>query len=236
MEILEEEVIRPGGHPASGGHLAYLSGGGLYHSAIADYLAAVTNKFAGLAFTGPGPVRMENRIVGWVADLVGYPAGAGGAIFSGRSLANPTTIVVARDAHRLREDRARGLRPGLIVATAGTTETGAVDPLEALATIAGREGCWLHVDAAYGGFFLLTEAGRQAMRGIERSDSTVLDPHKGLFLPWGAGMVVVRDVAALRRRPPRLDTPEGRRVECGSETPWTSSSPRSPAEPSSSRR
>jgi glutamate/tyrosine decarboxylase-like PLP-dependent enzyme len=72
-----------------------------------------------------------------------------------------------------------------------------VDPLDAIAGIARRERCWFHVDAAYGGFFLLTEHGRTAFRGIERSDSVVLDPHKGLFLPYGAGVVVVRDAEPL---------------------------------------
>ena len=84
-----------------------------------------------------------------------------------------------------------------MIAAAGTTDTGAVDPLDAIATIAERERCWFHVDAAYGGFFLLTEHGRQLLRGIERSDSVVLDPHKGLFLPYGAGIVLVRDAQPL---------------------------------------
>ena len=251
IELLEEHVIRPGAHPASGNHLAFLSSGGLYHSALADYLAAVSNKFGGLFFTGPGLVRMENLVVRWVADLLGYPAGAGGCTLSGGSLATLTAITAARDAHRLRAgdvasavvyltsqthhalhkalhiaglgeaqlrtipvdesfrmrpdalaetiaaDRAQGLRPWLVVGTAGTTDTGTVDPLEALAEVAERETCWFHVDAAYGGFFLLTEHGRRLMRGIERSDSAVLDPHKSLFLPWGCGMVVVRDVRTL---------------------------------------
>jgi glutamate/tyrosine decarboxylase-like PLP-dependent enzyme len=96
-------------------------------------------------------------------------------------------------ADAIAADRARGLRPWLVIASAGTTDTGAVDPLEAIADVARREACWLHVDAAYGGFFLLTDHGRAALRGIQRSDSVVLDPHKGLFLPYGAGIVVVRD-------------------------------------------
>lgn len=251
MALLEREAVRPGGHPASPGHLAYIPGGGIYHSALADYLAAVTNKYAGISFTGPGPVRMENQVVRWAADLVGYPAGAGGSIASGGSLATLTAVTTARDAHGLRgadytravvylttqahhavekalriaglaeaplryvdidarfrmrpdalaaaiaADRAAGLRPWLVVAAAGATDTGAVDPLDALADAAQREGCWLHVDAAYGGFFMLTEQGRAVLAGIERSDSVVLDPHKSLFLPWGAGMVLVRDVGAL---------------------------------------
>lgn len=99
----------------------------------------------------------------------------------------------------VREDRARGLSPFLLVASAGTTGTGAVDDLEALAGVAEREGLWFHVDAAYGGFFALTERGRRALRGIESADSVTLDPHKGLFLPYGTGSVLVRDREAMRR-------------------------------------
>ncbi len=116
----------------------------------------------------------------------------------------------------VRADRAAGLRPFLVVASAGTTNTGAIDPLEQIAGIAAREELWLHVDAAYGGFFLLTEPGRAAMRGIERADSLVLDPHKGLFLPYGSGCLLVRDGEALRRAhslraeymPPMQEDPE----------------------------
>ena len=100
-------------------------------------------------------------------------------------------------AQAIAADRAQGLRPWLLVASAGTTDVGAIDPLDELAEIAGRERCWFHVDAAYGGFFLLTESGPSLLRGIERSDSVVLDPHKGLFLPYGSGIVVVRDAAPL---------------------------------------
>jgi len=96
-------------------------------------------------------------------------------------------------------DRRAGRRPLLAVASAGTTNTGAVDDLAGLADVAAEERLWLHVDAAYGGFFLLTERGRALMRGIERADSVTLDPHKGMFLPYGTGAVLVRDGAALRR-------------------------------------
>jgi aromatic-L-amino-acid decarboxylase len=74
-----------------------------------------------------------------------------------------------------------------------------VDDLESIAEIARRERLWLHVDAAYGGFFALTTRGRAAMRGIERADSVALDPHKSLFLPYGVGCVLSRDGGALRR-------------------------------------
>jgi glutamate/tyrosine decarboxylase-like PLP-dependent enzyme len=251
IALLEREVVGPGANPATPAHLAYIPGGGLYHAALGDFLAAVTNKYAGIFFGGPGAARMENMLVRWVADLVGYPPAAAGHIASGGSLATLAALVAAREAHgvagaevsrsvvylttqahhcigkalriaglgeaplhyvamderyRMRpdalseamgEDRARGLRPWLVVAAAGTTDTGAVDPLDAIAAIAGRERCWFHVDAAYGGFFLLTDEGRRLLRGIERSDSVVLDPHKGLFLPYGSGVVVVRDAAPL---------------------------------------
>ncbi|HSE81051.1 MAG TPA: aminotransferase class V-fold PLP-dependent enzyme [Gaiellaceae bacterium] len=90
-------------------------------------------------------------------------------------------------------DLAAGLRPWLVVATAGTTDTGAVDPLSAVADVADAYDLWLQVDAAYGGFFLLTEHGRRILVGIERSRSVTMDPHKGLFLPFGSGALIVRD-------------------------------------------
>ena len=102
IELLERDVVRPGANTASGGHLAYIPGGGIYHGALGDYLAAVSNKYAGIFFTGPGPVRMENMLVRWVADLVGYPPGAAGHIASGGSIANLTAIAAAREAHGLR--------------------------------------------------------------------------------------------------------------------------------------
>ena len=100
---------------------------------------------------------------------------------------------------RIARDRAAGLQPFLVVGSAGTVNTGAVDDLEGLARIAGREDLWFHVDAAYGGFFVLTERGREVLAGIEKSDSLSLDPHKGLFLPYGTGSLLVRDRETLER-------------------------------------
>jgi aromatic-L-amino-acid decarboxylase len=97
------------------------------------------------------------------------------------------------------EDRRAGSVPFLLIGNAGTTNTGAVDPLETLAQIAREEGLWFHVDAAYGGFFHLTERGRARLAGIERADSIALDPHKGMFLPYGTGCLLVRDGEAMRR-------------------------------------
>jgi len=95
-------------------------------------------------------------------------------------------------------DRAEGLTPFLVVSSAGTTNTGAVDPLEAIADLCAREGLWHHVDGAYGAFFHACPELRPLLAGLPRADSLTLDPHKGLFLPYGTGALLVRDGAALR--------------------------------------
>ncbi|HYS78053.1 MAG TPA: pyridoxal-dependent decarboxylase, partial [Candidatus Dormibacteraeota bacterium] len=99
----------------------------------------------------------------------------------------------------IEEDRAKGQRPFLVVANAGTTNTGAIDPLTEVFDLAHRHGLWAHADAAYGGFFRLVPEGEARLRGIEAYDSITLDPHKGLFLPYGTGCLLVRDPATLRR-------------------------------------
>lgn len=96
-------------------------------------------------------------------------------------------------------DRRTGLRPFMVVSSAGTTNTGAVDPLDAVADIAAREGLWHHVDGAYGACFHLVPSMQPLLRGLPRADSITLDPHKGLFLPYGTGALLVRDGEALRQ-------------------------------------
>ena len=95
-------------------------------------------------------------------------------------------------------DRRAGLRPFAVVSTAGTTNTGAVDPLGSIADLCAAQGLWHHVDGAYGAFFNLCDEGRAVLRGMERADSLTLDPHKGMFLPYGTGALLVRDGSALR--------------------------------------
>jgi aromatic-L-amino-acid decarboxylase len=102
-------------------------------------------------------------------------------------------------AQAIRDDRARGLSPFLVIASAGTTNTGAVDPLSSAADVCFAENLWLHIDGAYGGAFVLCEEGRKRLTGIERADSITFDPHKGLFLPYGTGCLLVRDGQRLRR-------------------------------------
>jgi aromatic-L-amino-acid decarboxylase len=114
----------------------------------------------------------------------------------------PTDAELRMDPEALRvhvkTDLAAGRRPFLVAPSAGTTNTGAVDPLDEIADVAAEHEMWMHVDAAYGGFFVLTERGRERFRGIERADSVTLDPHKGMFLPYGTGALVVRDGENLR--------------------------------------
>jgi aromatic-L-amino-acid decarboxylase len=98
---------------------------------------------------------------------------------------------------RISSDRRSGLHPLLVIASAGTTDTGTVDPLNSLADLAESNEMWLHVDGAYGGFFQLTERGRSVLAGIHRADSIALDPHKGLSIPFGVGALIVRDESRL---------------------------------------
>lgn len=101
-------------------------------------------------------------------------------------------------AEAVRRDRTEGLTPFLVVSSAGTTNTGAVDPLDAIADFCAAEGVWHHIDGAYGAFFYLDPSTRPALAGLPRADSLTLDPHKGMFLPYGTGALLVRDGAALR--------------------------------------
>jgi aromatic-L-amino-acid decarboxylase len=251
LDLLFEQVVTKGFGTAGPGYLAYIPGGGIFHSAVADLVADSVNRYAGVFAAAPGLAQIEATVVRWFCEIVGYPETARGILTSGGSLANFSALVTARrerlpedflsgviyvsdqthhsvekaamlagfpegsvrsvpsDASfRLRldalakavsKDRAAGRRPFFVVGNAGTTNTGAVDDLDGLADFCERENLWLHVDAAYGGFFLLTDAGRAIMKGISRANSIVLDPHKGLFLPYGTGSLLVRDGDALRR-------------------------------------
>jgi hypothetical protein len=101
-------------------------------------------------------------------------------------------------ADAIAADERAGRRPFCVVANAGATSTGAVDPIAALADLCREHGLWLHVDAAYGGFAVLTERGRAALGELGRADSITLDPHKWLYQPYECGCVLVRDGLALR--------------------------------------
>lgn len=97
------------------------------------------------------------------------------------------------------QDRADGKQPFCVIANSGTTNTGAVDPLNDLADLCAQEDLWLHVDGAYGAAACLTERGKKLLAGIERADSLSLDPHKWLFQPFEIGCVLVRDARLLKK-------------------------------------
>jgi aromatic-L-amino-acid decarboxylase len=247
ISLLKKNVDAPGLNPASGGHLGYIPGGGIYFSALGDYLADVMNRYAGIFYAGPGAVRMENMLIRWMNKVIGYPATASGNLTTGGSIANLIGIVTARDAKNispstiqrsviylsqqvhhsvdkairiagLKEcivrhipldekfrisapalekqiamDKKGKLNPFLVIASAGTTDVGAIDPLSAIGDISKKHKLWYHIDAAYGGFFILTKEGKKKLRGIEKSDSLVIDPHKGLFLPYGLGVILLKN-------------------------------------------
>lgn len=106
----------------------------------------------------------------------------------------PETVATA-----IRADAAAGHRPLAVVGAAGATNTGAIDPLDALAAVCRQHGVWLHVDAAYGGFAALTERGRRALAGLELADSVTMDPHKWLYQPLECGSLLVRQGHLLQR-------------------------------------
>jgi glutamate/tyrosine decarboxylase-like PLP-dependent enzyme len=121
-------------------------------------------------------------------------------------------------ARMVADDRAAGLTPIAVCANAGTTNTGAVDPIHAMADFCEAQGIWFHVDAAYGGFAVLTEEGRRLFRGLERADSIAMDAHKWLFQPFEAGCLMVKDVR-------RLEAAFSVRPEYLQDTDWGSEHP-----------
>lgn len=250
LQLFREEVNETGLRAASGGHVGYIPGGGIYTAALGDFLAAISNEYAGVAYASPGAVAIENEVLNWLKSTFHYPSTAVGNLTSGGSMANLIALTAARDAYEVKnekipksviylssqahhciqkalriiglgdvivrllpldekyriipeklselveKDAEEGLLPFLVIASAGTTDVGAIDPLNEIATIAKRFNLWFHIDAAYGGFFILTSA-KNRLTGIEKADSLVVDPHKGMFLPYGIGAVLVKNAQAV---------------------------------------
>jgi aromatic-L-amino-acid decarboxylase len=246
LALLKAHVDTPGEMVGPAGNLGYIPLGGLYSSALADFMASISNRYASVFFSAPGATRVERMLLRWIADTIGYPQSAAGDFTSGGSIANLLAVVTARDAHDLKAanfsktvvylteqthhsiqkalytaglkecvlryipldshfrmetdvlektitaDKMAGLHPWLIAA-AGTTDTGAIDPFEDIADIAAAHHLWLHADGAYGASFALCPEGKIKLSGIERSDSMIVNPHKGMFLPLGSGVILVRD-------------------------------------------
>jgi len=246
----QEEVAENGINAASPKHLGYIPGGGVFASAIADFITAVTNPFSSAYYASPGAATMENEVINWLKSVFSFPKNSVGCLSSGGSVSTLIALTAARDKFKIKnnkilssvvylseqvhhstqkalriigledviiryvpldnehkikpdslqeliaKDKADGLNPFLIIATAGTTDTGTIDPLGAIADIATKYKLWYHVDAAYGGFFILTSK-KNLFEGIERADSLIIDPHKGLFLPYGVGAVLIKDSNAV---------------------------------------
>jgi aromatic-L-amino-acid decarboxylase len=224
---------------------------------FADALAAAMNPSC--AGGNHAAIYVERQVIGWLREMLGFPASAMGLLVSGGSMATLTALAVARhvksgvdiraeglrgsaapfafymtteghtcarkaiellgfgstcirtiptgDDYRMQvdalaraisDDLADGIRPIAVVATAGTTNTGAIDDLSAVADVCARHDVWLHVDAAYGGPAILTEEYGPRLQALARADSLALDPHKWMFVPVEAGFVMVRDAAAMR--------------------------------------
>jgi glutamate/tyrosine decarboxylase-like PLP-dependent enzyme len=220
---------------------------------IADYMASAMNPNC---WGGDhAAVHVENRVMRWLADVIGFPATAEGILVSGGSMANFTALAAARRAmtpgnvreegvgaegrprlvvyasdqvhscvdravdllglgtRNLRKlpaddrfripvrllraavaaDRRAGLLPAIVVGTAGTVNTGAIDPLDELADLCAREGLWLHVDGAYGAMATFSAKLKPLFKGIERAHSVAADPHKWLYVPYEAGATLVRE-------------------------------------------
>lgn len=247
IKLLKEHIIKPGLNITSPGFLGYVPGSGLYASALGDYIAAITNRFAGAFYVSPGAARLENILIRWMSHIVGYSRNAGGNLSSGGSLANLIGIVTARQAFNLKskdfsrlvvylssqvhhsvikalritglqeviiryipvdqkfrlrsdflqktilQDQKKKLLPWLIIATVGTTNTGSIDPISEISQLALKNKLWLHVDAAYGGFFILCRNKKKLFQDINKADSITIDPHKGLFIPYGLGAILTKE-------------------------------------------
>ena len=236
----------------------WVMGTGTPLTALAEMLAATMNCNVG-DFDDAASL-VEDQVLAWLKELMGFPADAGGLLVSGGSMANFVGLTVARDAragfdapraglsaaprplaaYASREthssvakslqilgvgrdalrllpvtdafeldvralaeavaaDRREGRQPICVIANAGTVNTGAMDPFEALADFCGAEGLWLHVDGAFGAMAALSPALRPRLRGMERADSLAFDLHKWGYFPVEVGCVLVRDAAAQRR-------------------------------------
>lgn len=250
LDLYQKQVAETGINAASGKHLGYIPGGGVFTAALADFIAAITNPFASVHYASPGAATIENEVINWLKTVFSFPENSVGCLSSGGSISTLIAFTAARDHHKVKnefikkyvvylseqvhhstqkalriiglediviryisldadhkiktdsleeliqKDIAAGLQPFMVVATAGTTNTGAVDPLDEIAGIAKNYKMWFHVDAAYGGFFIMTSK-KELYKGIEKADSMIIDPHKGLFLPYGVGAVLIKDSAAV---------------------------------------
>ena len=178
------------GMPAGTGGLLTSGGSGANLTAIvAARHAAIgedADRLVRLTMYTSDQAHSSVRRAGWIAGIPREHI---------RAVATDDQLRLRPDAlqEMITADRAAGFIPFLVAASAGTTNTGAIDPLHELADLCGRERLWFHVDAAYGGFAVLTQRGRDALEGLHRADSVTLDPHKWLFVPFECGCLLARE-------------------------------------------
>lgn len=232
-------------HPSFHG---YFSNSASFPGILAETMTAALNVNAMLWKSGPAASALERVVLGWIAEMAGYPAEADAVLVNGASLATLYALAAARDAalgpsvrveglagrdlpvlrlytsdqahssvdkaaitlgfglanlvkvpsdeqYRMRpealeaailEDLAAGFKPVAVVATVGTTSVGAADPLPAIADVCERNGVWLHVDAAFGGFWRLAPSLAGQVEDLTYADSLVVNPHKCLYIPMEA--------------------------------------------------
>ncbi len=232
--------------------MGWVHGGGNPVSMLAEFLAGAMN--ANCGGRDHAGIAVERQVIAWAAEMLGLPAGAGGVLLTGSSMANFVALICARHAalgpearragvgdcrltayaavtahrciagavdmaglgtSRLRQipvgadyrmdiaalraaiaaDRAAGERPFLIIGTAGTVDTGAIDDLAALAELAAREKLWFHVDGAFGALAALSPRLKPLLAGMARADSIAFDFHKWAQVTYDAGCVLIRDPA-----------------------------------------
>lgn len=255
LDTVRDVIARYNRHSAHPRLFGYVCSPGAPITVLSQMIAASMNINVTCWRSAPSGTQVEQTVIRWMKEILGYPAHAAGMLVSGGSLANfaglaaarsakapgnivrdglagapPMCVYASREAHfsvakaavmlglgeahvrqvetdeRFRmslealtslvaEDRAAGRLPFCVAASAGTTATGAVDPIRDLADFARREGLWLHVDAAYGGFAALAPGARHLFDGIAEADSVALDPHKWLYGPMGCGCVLYKDPA-----------------------------------------
>jgi glutamate/tyrosine decarboxylase-like PLP-dependent enzyme len=261
--LLQEAVPLVAEHSLYNGHprfMGYITSSAAPIGALADFMAAIVNPNVGGWELSPIASEIEAQAIRWIAELLGYPATAGGLLVSGGNMANLVGFLAARRAMlgeevrsgglagaeglrgrmyvsaaahtwvqkaadlfglgtdairwipcddagrmllpalraRLREDVAAGDRPLIVVGTAGSVATGAVDPLREIAALAREHRIWFHVDGAYGAPAAALPDASDDLKALAEADSLAVDPHKWLYAPLEAGCILVREPAHLR--------------------------------------
>jgi aromatic-L-amino-acid/L-tryptophan decarboxylase len=257
LRAVEEDIFANSTIYLTPRFFGYINSGGNQAAILGELLAAAINQICAKWQFSPAASAVEQRVLQWIAQFIGYPTQAQGCLLSGGSAGNlaalavarrhkapfdadsrgmgggpPLTIYTSHEGHasieksmallgmgreQLRKiavredftidlealerqilaDRTNGFHPLCVVGNAGTTNTGAVDPLDALAALCRRHELWFHVDAAYGGPAAGVEISAPLFKGLERADSVVINPHKWLYVPVEAACILVRQPRAL---------------------------------------